>query len=403
MNRLDDVLGPENWWDDFVPLEHSVICRLTIRLPDGTTLTKGTRAATPAWPTPGDDDKSGFADAFKRAAVKFGVGRYLYRDGIPRFAREALGGRADGQPPARTPTGPAPGADAAARRPAPGAPVRATDDEGLISPRTGRALFAWTKDQDEKYEYGLLKHLNAWGQGQDFPGRMVHWEGEQVHAGLRRGLPQDPRDPGHAARHRGGAVELTHRRWAVRGARTRREQPGDHGEERGTAPGPAPAGVVPAPRPESERQTGLRIAIDPTVRCELDALARPSEVRASQDRPRPRTVDRDRRRPAVLSTYRGDRRRREADARWTSSSWPPRRSHSPRPGGLADVAGALPGPGEAGAPAGACSCPAIGGPGRPGLELRRHRPDPPDPGRGPGGRGPRPARPAARLGGARST
>ena len=21
MNRLDEVLGPENWWDDFVPLE----------------------------------------------------------------------------------------------------------------------------------------------------------------------------------------------------------------------------------------------------------------------------------------------------------------------------------------------------------------------------------------------
>ena len=36
MNRLDDVLGPENWWDDYVPLEHSVVCRLTIRLPDGT-------------------------------------------------------------------------------------------------------------------------------------------------------------------------------------------------------------------------------------------------------------------------------------------------------------------------------------------------------------------------------
>ena len=40
MNRLDEVLGPENWWDDFVPLEHSVICRMTIRLPDGTILTK---------------------------------------------------------------------------------------------------------------------------------------------------------------------------------------------------------------------------------------------------------------------------------------------------------------------------------------------------------------------------
>ncbi len=95
MNRLDDVLGPENWWDDFVPLEHSVICRLTIRLPDGTTLTKSDAGGYAGMADPGDDDKSGFADAFKRAAVKIGVGRYLYRDGIPRFAREILRGRTE--------------------------------------------------------------------------------------------------------------------------------------------------------------------------------------------------------------------------------------------------------------------------------------------------------------------
>jgi len=41
-------------------------------------------------------------------------------------------------------------------------------------------LFAWTKDQDEKYEYGLLKHLNAWAKRQEFPSRMVDWDPEQV-------------------------------------------------------------------------------------------------------------------------------------------------------------------------------------------------------------------------------
>jgi len=87
MNRLDEVLGPENWWDDFVPLEHSVICRLTIRLPDGQILIKSDAGGYAGMADPGDDDKSGFADAFKRAAVKFGVARYLYRDGIPKFAR----------------------------------------------------------------------------------------------------------------------------------------------------------------------------------------------------------------------------------------------------------------------------------------------------------------------------
>jgi len=189
MNRLDEVLGPENWWDDFVPLEHSVICRLTIRLPDGQILIKSDAGGYAGMADPGDDDKSGFADAFKRAAVKFGVARYLYRDGIPKFAREALKGRGELEASATTPetsaTPPAsqgpPQAPAHAPAPAPSLyPSARNGDEGLGAPRSGRALFAWTKDQDEKYEYGLLKHLNAWGKRQEFPGRMVDWEGEQV-------------------------------------------------------------------------------------------------------------------------------------------------------------------------------------------------------------------------------
>ncbi|MHB1562195.1 MAG: Rad52/Rad22 family DNA repair protein [Isosphaeraceae bacterium] len=194
MNRLDEVLGPENWWDDFVPLEHSVICRLTIRMPDGSTLTKSDAGGYAGMADPGDDDKSGFADAFKRAAVKFGVGRYLYRDGIPRFAREVLRGRAEVEPVATTAEAPSEPAHQNATNTnanAPATPASAAPsvnpssrgghgEDSPNAPRTGRALFAWTKDQDEKYEYGLLKHLNAWAKRQDFPGRMVDWEGEQV-------------------------------------------------------------------------------------------------------------------------------------------------------------------------------------------------------------------------------
>lgn len=87
MNRLDDVLGPAGWWDDYTPLENSVICRLTIRLPDGSTVTKCDAGGHAGMSDQGDDEKSGFSDAFKRAAVKFGVGRHLYRDGIPAFAQ----------------------------------------------------------------------------------------------------------------------------------------------------------------------------------------------------------------------------------------------------------------------------------------------------------------------------
>jgi len=85
MNRLDDVLGPENWWDEYHPQENSVLCRLSIKLPDGSVLTKCDAGGYAGMTDSGDDDKSGYSDAFKRAAVKFGVGRYLYRDGVPSF------------------------------------------------------------------------------------------------------------------------------------------------------------------------------------------------------------------------------------------------------------------------------------------------------------------------------
>jgi hypothetical protein len=175
MNRLDEVLGPENWWDDFVPLEHSVICRMTIRLPDGAILTKCDAGGYAGLADPGDDDKSGFADAFKRTAVKFGVGRYLYRDGVANLARGAAA-KAREVLPVSGSGEPAGSTTAVTAR----VSSLAVSDEPSAPPRTGRALFAWTKEQDEKFEYGLLRHLNAWGKSQEYPARMVDWDSERV-------------------------------------------------------------------------------------------------------------------------------------------------------------------------------------------------------------------------------
>lgn len=177
MNRLDHVLGPENWHDTYTPMEHSVLCHLTIRLPDGSTLTKADAGGYAGMSDQGDDDKSGYSDSFKRAAVKFGVGRYLYGDGVPEFVRERvpadevqpgvpqpnISGRAPGGPAATPPRG------RGQRNGAPSGP-----------PRSGRALFAWVKDQEQRHEVGLLSYLNKWGKLQDFPGRMVDWDGDQV-------------------------------------------------------------------------------------------------------------------------------------------------------------------------------------------------------------------------------
>ncbi len=176
MNRLDDVLGPANWWDDYQPLENSVICRLTIRLPDGTTLTKSDAGGYAGMADSGDDDKSGFSDAFKRAAVKFGIGRYLYRDGVPRFVHERVQHpslAADPTQHAHPAAHPHPHAE-------PAAPSSRPAGDGSGAPQSGKALFAWIKKQDEKHGFGLLKTVSDWANRQDFPARMVQWNAEQV-------------------------------------------------------------------------------------------------------------------------------------------------------------------------------------------------------------------------------
>jgi hypothetical protein len=82
-DRLDAVLGTRNWQDDYECLpDGSVLCRLKIRV-GGEWLTKVDVGGPSEQPDGGDRVKAAFSDALKRAAVKFGIGRYLYR--LPQF------------------------------------------------------------------------------------------------------------------------------------------------------------------------------------------------------------------------------------------------------------------------------------------------------------------------------
>jgi hypothetical protein len=183
MNRLDEVLGPANWWDEYLPQEHSVICRLTIRLPDGTTLTKSDAGGYAGMSDSGDDDKSGFSDAFKHAAVKFGVGRYLYRDGVPSFVQEHHGLSAAAAGAHGTQKGSPDHPSGGARSPSPSRPPEAeaaAPSDGHAAPRSGKALFAWIKQHDERHGTALLADVSGWAKERQFPARMVQWNPEQV-------------------------------------------------------------------------------------------------------------------------------------------------------------------------------------------------------------------------------
>lgn len=78
-DRLDEVLGVDGWQDDYECLpDGSVVCRLRLRLGDEW-VTKVDVGGPSEQPDGGDRLKAAFSDALKRAAVKFGIGRYLYR------------------------------------------------------------------------------------------------------------------------------------------------------------------------------------------------------------------------------------------------------------------------------------------------------------------------------------
>lgn len=73
-NRLDDVVGIENWKDEFqVWRDKGVLCGISIRV-NGEWVTKWDGADE----TNFEKTKGGFSASEKRAAVKWGIGRYLY-------------------------------------------------------------------------------------------------------------------------------------------------------------------------------------------------------------------------------------------------------------------------------------------------------------------------------------
>lgn len=87
MDRLDSVLGPLNWQDSYDLLSDGLVrCRLSIRV-GGEWITKEDAGGSNVQDNEDNKKavdkakmlKSAFSDAMKRAAVHFGIGRYLYR------------------------------------------------------------------------------------------------------------------------------------------------------------------------------------------------------------------------------------------------------------------------------------------------------------------------------------
>ena len=72
--RLDEVCGPENWKNEFIPWKNDhQLCGISIRI-DGEWITKWDGAEN----TQVEPLKGGLSASMKRAAAQWGIGRYLY-------------------------------------------------------------------------------------------------------------------------------------------------------------------------------------------------------------------------------------------------------------------------------------------------------------------------------------
>jgi len=73
MTRLDDVIGPENWRDEYRQIEGGMECTIFIKIGD-----EWVGKVDGSQETDIEGFKGSFSKSFVRAAVKWGMGRYLY-------------------------------------------------------------------------------------------------------------------------------------------------------------------------------------------------------------------------------------------------------------------------------------------------------------------------------------
>lgn len=74
-DRLDTICGMDGWQCNYTPaVGASIVCNIGLKMPDGSWVWKSDGAGA----TDYEAEKGMLSDAFKRAAVRFGIGRYLY-------------------------------------------------------------------------------------------------------------------------------------------------------------------------------------------------------------------------------------------------------------------------------------------------------------------------------------
>ena len=187
-DRLDEVLGPENWELGLQPWGTDLIGTMTITLPDGTKLSKSDAAGRPKMGDQVDEPKGAATHVLRRCAMLFGVGRYLCYKQVPRkstiedpkLRRDAAPPPSAGQSPATLPL-------TTKKAPDP------KPERTLPEIKTARELYNFARANS------LLPVLGELGRKGGMPPRIVDWPDSG------RGLPGRPMSRGCP---RSGKTEL---------------------------------------------------------------------------------------------------------------------------------------------------------------------------------------------------
>lgn len=86
MQRLDEIVGPENWQCRYTHAESKTVCEIGIKIGN-----EWVWKSNGAGDTDFEQEKGALSDAFKRAAVLWGIGRYLYGIDAPWVDVEPAG------------------------------------------------------------------------------------------------------------------------------------------------------------------------------------------------------------------------------------------------------------------------------------------------------------------------
>jgi hypothetical protein len=166
------------------------LCRLKVRIGDEW-ITKEDVGGQSEQPDEGDRRKAAFSDALKRAAVKFGIGRYLYRQ-KPQWVDYDPQKRQFVRPPV-LPMQPhlidprAKSAEAPAIQTQPEAQARVSQPVKAAKETSGQEFHQRLQEYDARLaEQGLckagdlVKHVAAAGKKAGFDPDMTTWAGPQI-------------------------------------------------------------------------------------------------------------------------------------------------------------------------------------------------------------------------------